>query len=307
MILRSNGTPMFLLANVVDDADMGITHVIRGEDHVNGTPKYLLLARRARLRLPARRSPTCRCSSTSSARSCRSGATTSSVGDYRGRGYLPEAMVNYLALLGWGPDDGVEVRPIEEIVELFRLEDVTLVAGVLRHQEAAARQRRVHPGARRRRVRATRPRRSSPAGEPARAALASLAIDVRDRVRTLDEVGADDRVPASTSRSIDEASWDKAMVEGKAAAEMLDAADRRPGRSDDERWRRPTIRDAVEAAAVTAGLVNAEGKPQLSKAQGPVRVAVSGRTVGPPLFESLAVLGRDRTLARLRAARERVG
>ena len=66
------------------------------------------------------------------------------------------------------------------------------------------------------------------------------------------------------------------------------------------------IREGIEAAAVEANLVNAEGGPQLSKAQGPVRVAISGRTVGPPLFESLAVLGRDRTLARLRSARSRL-
>ena len=103
---------------------MGITHVIRGEEHVNGTPKYLLLAdalgyddppvfahlpllvNEQRKKLSKRRDDV-------------------AVGDYRGRGFLPEAMRNYLALLGWGPPDGVEVRPIEEIIELFRLEDVT--------------------------------------------------------------------------------------------------------------------------------------------------------------------------------------
>ena len=116
---------MFLLANVVDDADMGITHVVRGEEHVNGTPKYLLLARRPRPRLPTPCSPTCRCSSTSSARSCRSARTRRRSRTSAAEGYLPEAMVNYLALLGWGPPDGVEIRPLAEIVELFRLEDVT--------------------------------------------------------------------------------------------------------------------------------------------------------------------------------------
>ena len=71
--------------------------------------------------------------------------------------------------------------------------------------------------------------------------------------------------------------------------------------------RPPAIRAAVEAAAVTAGLVNDEGQPQLSKAQGPVRVATTGRSVGPPLFESLEALGRERTLARLRAAAGELG
>ena len=71
-------------------------------------------------------------------------------------------------------------------------------------------------------------------------------------------------------------------------------------------WQAATIRLAIEGAAVAVGLVNAEGEPQLSKAQGPVRVATTGRSVGPPLFESLEALGRDRTLQRLRTARERL-
>jgi glutamyl-tRNA synthetase len=94
------------------------------------------------------------------------------------------------------------------------------------------------------------------------------------------------------------------MVKGKAAPEMLDAVTAALDELHD--WDAATIRLAVEAAAVAAGLVNAEGEPQLSKAQGPVRVATTGRSVGPPLFESLEALGRDRTLTRLRAARARL-
>ncbi|HEX2577521.1 MAG TPA: glutamate--tRNA ligase, partial [Aquihabitans sp.] len=111
VVVRGNGAPMFLLANAYDDADMGITHVVRGEDHVNSTPKYLLLldalgmarptafahmpllVNEGRKKLSKRRDDV-------------------SMADYRDRGFLPEAMVNYLALLGWGPDDGVEVRPV---------------------------------------------------------------------------------------------------------------------------------------------------------------------------------------------------
>ena len=123
VIRRSNGTPMFHLANAVDDADMGITHVVRGEDLINVTPKVLLLrdalgaagelvfahlpliVNEKRQKLSKRRDDV-------------------SVGDYIDRGYLPEAMVNYLATLGWGPPDGIEIRPLPEIVELFRLADV---------------------------------------------------------------------------------------------------------------------------------------------------------------------------------------
>ncbi|MFN0092467.1 MAG: glutamate--tRNA ligase, partial [Acidimicrobiales bacterium] len=123
VIRRSNGAATFLLANAVDDLDMGITHAIRGEDLVNTTPKVLLLmhaleaaappvyahlpllVNERRQKLSKRRDDV-------------------AVEDYRDRGYLPEAMANYLATLGWGAPDGVEVRPMAEIVSLFRLEDM---------------------------------------------------------------------------------------------------------------------------------------------------------------------------------------
>jgi glutamyl-tRNA synthetase len=123
VVQRSNGSPMFHLANAVDDADQGITHVIRGEDLINVTPKVLLLrealgapgalvfahlpliVNEKRQKLSKRRDDV-------------------SVGDYIERGYLPEAMVNYLATLGWGPSDGIEIRPLAEIVAMFDIADV---------------------------------------------------------------------------------------------------------------------------------------------------------------------------------------
>jgi glutamyl-tRNA synthetase len=103
---------------------------------------------------------------------------------------------------------------------------------------------------------------------------------------------------------IDDESWQKAMVKGKAAPEMLDATIAELDGLDP--WAAEGIRAAVESGAVKAGLVNAEGQAQLSKAQAPVRVAATGRSVGPPLFEALEALGRDRTLGRLREARARL-
>lgn len=106
--------------------------------------------------------------------------------------------------------------------------------------------------------------------------------------------------------TVDEASWTKAITKGKAVAEMLDATIAGLDDLSDDAWVPAELEAAVRQAAVTAGIVNAEGEPQLSKAQGPVRVAISGRHVGPPLWESLAVLGRTRTLGRLRSARARL-
>ena len=116
--------PMFLLSNAYDDADMGITHVVRGEDHVPGTPKYLLLRDALDLGRPEVFAHLPMLVNEGRQKlSKRKDAV--SVADFAAQGYLPEAMVNYLALLGWGPKDGVEIRPLAEIVEQFRLEDVT--------------------------------------------------------------------------------------------------------------------------------------------------------------------------------------
>lgn len=302
VLLRSSGTPTFLLANIVDDAEMGITHVVRGEEHVNGTPKYLclgdalgldyrpvfahlpVLVNEGRQKLSKRRDSV-------------------SVQDFKDQGYLATAMVNYLALLGWGPKDGVEIRPLAEIVEQFRLEDVTSSPAffdVKKLQHFNAEHLRALPVD----EFTDRARPFLTRGEEAERALAPLAALVQERVRLLTEVEPMIAFLIDDPVVIDDDSWTKAMVKGKAAPEMLDAAIDNLGALDT--WTAEPIRAAIEAAAVMSGLVNAEGQPQLSKAQGPVRVATTGRTVGPPLFESLEALGRDRTIERLRAARARL-
>ena len=308
VLLRSSGAPMFLLANALDDAHMGITHVIRGEDHVNGTPKYLmilaalgldapeafahmpLLVNEGRKKLSKRRDDV-------------------SVADYRAEGLLPEAMVNYLALLGWGPPDGVEVRPIEELVELYDLTAVNPSPAFF------DRTKLLHVNGEWIRGLApddfvARAAPFLPEGDGPLRALEAMAPLVQERVKVLAE--APDMVDFLWMEDppLDEAAWDKAVVRGKAAREVLDAGIDELGRvaeGDDADWVAEALSAAVERVAVTAGLVNAEGRPQMSKAQAPIRVAVTGRSVGPPLWESLAVLGPERTLARLGAARQRLG
>jgi glutamyl-tRNA synthetase len=299
VLLRSNGIPTFLLANVVDDADMGITHVVRGEEHVNGTPKYLLigealgldhhpvfahlpvLVNEQRKKLSKRRDSV-------------------SVAEFREAGYLPEAMVNYLALLGWGPKDGIEIRPVGEIVEQFRLTDVTpspayfdvkklqhVNAEYIRALDAEEFLERARP--------------FFTHGDATEAVMRPIADLVRDRVRLLTEAEPMVDFLRDDAIAVDEASWRKHVAkQGDRAAAMLDAA---VAGLADSAWEAPAIEAALLDAATAAGFVNAEGNPQMSKAQGPVRVAVTGRAVGPPLYESLVVLGRERTLDRLRSAR----
>jgi glutamyl-tRNA synthetase len=302
VLLRSTGMPMFLLSNAFDDAEMGITHVVRGEDHVPGTPKYLLLREALGLGRPNVFAHLPMLVNEGRKKlSKRKDAV--SVADFAAEGYLPEAMVNYLALLGWGPSDGIEIRPVAEFIEHFRLEDVTpspaffdvkklqhINAEYLRALPTDEFLRRVQPFLTR---------------ENAAATLEPLAGLVQERVRLLSEVEPMIAFLLDDEPKRDEESWTKAMVKGKAAPEMLAAAIAELDRLD--AWTADAIRTAVETAAVTAGLVNDEGKPQLSKAQAPVRVATTGRSVGPPLFESLEALGRERTLTRLRAAATELG
>ena len=318
VLLRSNGTPVFLLANAVDDPFMRITHVIRGEDHLNGTPKYLLLVdalgleyrpvfahlpflvNEQRKKLSKRRDDV-------------------ALSDFRDRGYLPEAMRNYLALLGWGPPDGNEIRPFEEIVAMFRLEDVTpspaffdtkkldhINGEYIRALTVTEFLERVLP--------------FLPRGDlEAVAAVTTLAPEIQDRVRTLAEVPEMTEFLWLEEPKIDEAAWNKAMRDPKLGAEMLDhlifhltdlpldAWHLDPEVDTEANTRAPALKAAVIAAAEQGGIVNDEGKVQLSKAQAPVRVALTGRAVGPPLFELMVALGRDRTLDRLRQARSRLG
>lgn len=308
VLLRSNGAPMFLLANALDDAHMGITHVIRGEDHVNGTPKYLMILRalgldeptafahmpllvnQGRKKLSKRRDDV-------------------SVADYRAQGLLPEAILNHLALLGWGPPDGVEVRPLAEIVELYDLREVTPSPAYF------DRDKLLHINGEWIRSLAVedflaRATAFLPRGEGPAQALAAMAPLVQERVKTLAEVPDMVDFLWMDEPPVDEAAWDKALVRGRAARQVLDASLDELGRlaaAAGGSWSASDVSDAVERVAATAGLVNAEGRPQMAKAQAPIRVATTGRSVGPPLWESLAVLGPDRTLARLGAARERLG
>lgn len=304
VLLRSNGTPVFLLANALDDAHMGITHVIRGEDHVNGTPKYLLILRA--LGLPE---PTAFAHMPLLVNEQRKKLSKRrddvSVADYRAEGILPEAMVNYLALLGWGPPDGVEVRPVTEIVDLYDLSAVNPSPAFFDRKKLLHVNgewiRRLALDDFLDRAGAFLPH------DEARAALAALGPLVQERVRLLSEVGDMVDFLWMDQPPHDEKAWDKVMERGKASREMLDASLAELTALDPDGWAADAISSAVERAALTAGIVKADGSPQMAKAPAAVRVATTGRSVGPPLWESLEALGRTRTLARLGAARERLG
>src|SRR5687767_11399587 len=128
VLVRSDGVPAYNYAVVIDDALMEITHVIRGEDHISNTPRQVLLYEAFGWRPPTFAHVSLVMGPDHSPLSKRHGAT--SVAEFRARGYLPEALTNYLALIGWSPGDGEELLPIDELAKRFRLEDVGHSAGV---------------------------------------------------------------------------------------------------------------------------------------------------------------------------------
>ena len=304
VVVKSNGRPLFVLANVVDDVDMAISHVIRGEDLLPSTHKALLLwdalegpdatlpafahlpmlVNEKRQKLSKRRDPV-------------------AVELYREEGYLAEAMRNYLALLGWSHPEGREIVPLDELVARFRLEDVNhspafFDVAKLRHVNAEyLRAMPVDVF-----VEAARPWLAPPlAPWPAEDfdldAFRALARLVQERVSILSEVPAMVDFLFLDEPAIDERSWADATKDRQAAAAVLSAV---------AAAFRSCPWEAAELHAVTTAVAESVGK-KLGRAQAPVRVAVTGRSVGPPLFESLEVLGRDRALARIEAALARLG
>jgi nondiscriminating glutamyl-tRNA synthetase len=144
VILRSDGTPAYNFAVVVDDALMEVTHVIRGEDHISNTPRQILLYEALGFAAPTFAHLSMVMGPDHSPLSKRHGAT--SVGEFRARGYLPEALVNYLALIGWSPrgagqagtaDDQAELMPIDELARRFALDNVGHSAGVFDEEKLA--------------------------------------------------------------------------------------------------------------------------------------------------------------------------
>jgi glutamyl-tRNA synthetase/nondiscriminating glutamyl-tRNA synthetase len=128
VIVRSEGVPAYNYAVVIDDALMEITHVVRGEDHISNTPRQILLYEAFGWKPPAFAHVSMVLGPDHSLLSKRHGAT--SVAEFRARGYLPEALTNYLALIGWSPGEGQEIVAIDELARRFRLEDVGHSAGV---------------------------------------------------------------------------------------------------------------------------------------------------------------------------------
>ncbi len=295
VVRRSDGTATFFTANAVDDLDLGITHVVRGEDMVNVTPKVIMLRQalgakdvlefahlplivnEQRKKLSKRRDDV-------------------ALENYRDRGVLATAMINYLALLGWGPPDDIEIRPVQEIVELFELRDVRPSSAMFDAKKLEAINGEY--------LRAMNPQDFAEALQPWIEAqpwsdsvdptqLAQVAPLVQERTRVLSEAPPQLDFFFVEIPEIDANAWEKIMLNEEATL-ILESAHRALA---DAEWEVDVLHDALRA-------IGDSHQMKLGKAQAPVRVAVTGRSVGPPLFESMHALGRETVLARIAVARE---
>ncbi len=307
VLVRGNGHPLYTLVNPVDDALMNITHVLRGEDLLSSTPRQIafydalaeigvgsgILPRFGHLpyvmgqgnKKLSKRDP------------------ESNLLGYRDRGFLPEGLLNYLALLGWAIAEDRDIFSMQEMVEAFTIERVNpnparfdlkkceaINASHLRELSVEELAERMLPFLQRAGLV------GDPPAERDRDVLAQAAPLVHERMTTLDEAvdmlgflfvdeAAFERDPADAAKLLNEDG--RSVV--KAAHEALAALDD---------WTTAAIEEALRAALVEGlGL-----KPR--NAFGPVRVAVTGRRVSPPLFESLELLGRERALGRLASGQQ---
>lgn len=300
VVLRSDGTPVYNLAVVSDDADMGITHVIRGDDHLSNTPKQVLLYRALGLDEPIFGHVPLILGTDGKRLSKRHGATA--VGEYAAEGILPDAMMNFLALLGWSPGDDREFMPVDELIEAFDASRI-LKAGSVFDMEKLTWLNGKHLAA--------RPDADlvahlagSLGPEDVRTELladvswcASLLEVIKVRARTLSDLTGQARPFLLDDLEYEEKAVEKHWKKDPdAAAERLtrvDAAFR------DAEWTHEALEAALRALA-------AEMEVGAGKLIHPLRVALTGNMASPGIFDVLVLLGRERVEERVTAALQRI-
>jgi glutamyl-tRNA synthetase len=296
VILRSNGTPTYHLASTVDDVDYQITHVIRGEDVLPSTPKHIVLTRALGAEVPTYAHLPLLFGLDGKKLSKRHGETALS--HYREAGYLPEAVFNYLSLLGWSLDGETTIFSRAQAVEAFDLADVSHNPAAFDPDKLAwMNGEYIRAMSLADFVSAVRPHVEAAVGRPLESrdwvTFEQVAELVQERTRLLPEAGEQVVFLFNEIDQYDTASWDKVMAK-EGVSGVLDEA--RLALSDINVWATDAIEEVLRAMVRGLGI-------GLGKGLQPIRVAVTGSSVSPPLFESLAALGRERSLERIAQAR----
>jgi glutamyl-tRNA synthetase len=290
IIARSDGTPTYNFCVVVDDSDMHITHVIRGDDHLNNTPRQINMLRAIGFTPPAYAHVAMILGPDGAKLSKRHGAV--SVLQYREEGYLPEALLNYLVRLGWSHGDQ-EIFSLEELVQLFDIKDVNKAASAFNPEKLQwVNQQHM--------MRAPLPYLAGVLREQLQrlgietqdqALLEGIVAGQRERAKTMREMAESSRYFFGADVEIDDKAGRKHLGgEGAAMLERL-----RTGFASLTDW----------SAAGVHGLLTdlaAQASVGLGKVAQPLRVALTGTAVSPPIDATAALIGKDRVLARLERA-----
>jgi glutamyl-tRNA synthetase len=281
VIARADGTPVYHLAVVVDDHDAGITHVVRGADHYSNTPKHVLIQQAIGAPTPVYAHLPLLHGPDGKKLSKRHGAA--SVQELRERGYLPEAVRNYLALLGWGHDDETTFFSTDELKRLFSLERVSKSPAVFDEQKL-------------RWINGRYVRELSVDDLTRRLEQLTRHTGLRDAVAiTQEKISTLDEFWPLARAFFDDPADDPAAREKFLAPELgADALWVARGALADVRepWTPESVEEALRPAVERSGL-------KAKQVFQPLRVALTGTTVSPGIFETVALVGRDRTLERI--------
>ena len=293
-IVRSDGSPIFHIANVVDDIDQRVTHIIRGDDHVENTFKHICIFKALGASVPKYGHLSMIVNQQGKPYSKRDGAAF--VGEYREQGYLPEALFNYLLLLGWNPGDDREVLSRDEMIKLFELEKVHVTAAMFDPKKLAWMNGEYIKQIPQDKFKAELKSRVSslPSSETHDEAWWDyLVSQVQPRTKFLTDLPKSVACFFTDDFEYDPKAVEKRFAKDGVKATVLDLVERFSKVAD---WTAPNLEAVVK---------------ELSQGQGmgpwvhPIRVAVSGRGEGIGLFEMLQLLGREKTLARLKSAAEK--
>ncbi len=302
VIARTDGRPTYNFVVVVDDLEMGVTHVVRGSDHLSNTPKQVLISQALGGTPPKYGHLPLVLAQDGKVLSKRRGAVA--IGEYRKSGYLPEALVNYLSLLGWSYDGVQEIFALDELVEKFEIGKVGGKPAAfdpdkllwmneqwIKGLPLGDRTDRVLPflvseglvGA-------------GVAGEE-REHLEKIVETIGDRLKTLSDITDQAGFFLASDVIYDSMSVKKVLAK-PGADETLAGLQRILEEAPD--FEPETLQRLIRAHAEERGI-------SLGKLVQPVRVAVTGRTASPGIFETLSLLGREKTLARIEEARGLTG
>ncbi len=298
VILRSNATPIYNLAVVSDDIAMGITHVMRGDDHISNTPKQILLYRALGASLPVFAHLPMIHGMDGKKLSKRHGATA--VGDYQHLGLLPGAMLNFLALLGWSPGGDREVMTMDEMISLFTPDGLQRKAAIfdpaklewmngqhLSRVSIDELEPRVTPAI------IAAGLADQHAIDARRDWYMSLLDLLRVRARTIDDIVRQARPYFPERIEYDAAAVEKSWKDRAAAAEILRVS--REALATSVEWDMTALETTLRGVAETRGVA-------AGKVFQPLRVALTGMSVSPGIFEVLAMQGRELALQRISEA-----